>query len=159
MSELLETYLRQLRLPTFLESYRPFASDAAQKNLDYPRYLLALAEQEVQRREHNRIARCIKSARFPVQKEVADFDFSALPTLNKARLLDLARGEYIQRREPVIFVGNPGLGKTHLATRVARCASGQPPIWSMPSSRLRTNTGSRKCSLPRSDFIWSSWMS
>lgn len=125
MSDLLDTYLRQLRLPTFLENYLPFAVDAARQDLDYPRYLLALAEQEVTRREHNRIARRIKAARFPVFKELADFDFSALPNLNKARILDLARGEYIQRREPLIFIGNPGLGKSHLATGLALAACRQ----------------------------------
>jgi DNA replication protein DnaC len=125
MSELLDTYLRQLRLPTFLENYQPFAVDTARQNLDYTRYLLALAEQEVLRREQNRITRRIKAARFSVFKELADFDFSALPNLNKARILDLARGEYIHRREPIIFIGNPGLGKSHLATGLALAACRQ----------------------------------
>jgi DNA replication protein DnaC len=122
---LLETHLRELRLPTFLENYQTFASDAAQNNLDYARFLLALAEQEVARRQKNRIGRCITNAHFPVQKELADFDFSALPGFNKARLLDLARGEYIQNKEPVIFLGNPGLGKTHLATALGMAACHQ----------------------------------
>jgi DNA replication protein DnaC len=122
---LLETYLRQLRLPTFLKNYRQFAVDAARQNLDYPRYLLALAEQEVIQREHNMIQRRIKAARFPVLKELSDFDFSAIPSLNKAQILDLARGEYLQRRETLIFIGNPGLGKTHLAISVALAACRQ----------------------------------
>jgi DNA replication protein DnaC len=109
---LLDTYLRQLHLPAFNRHYLSFAIDAAQKNLDYPRYLLALVEQEVQNREQNRIQRRVKAAHFPVLKEMADFDFSALPNFNKARILDLARGEYITKREPLIFIGNPGLGKT-----------------------------------------------
>jgi DNA replication protein DnaC len=116
---LLDTYLRQLRLPTFLANYRKFAEDASQDNLSYDRFLLALAELEVVQREKNRIQRRIKAARFPVHKELADFDFSALPTLNKAKVLDLARGEYIHRREPILLVGNPGLGKTHVATGLA----------------------------------------
>ena len=116
---LLETHLKALRLPTFLQNYAQFAEDAARNNLDYPRYLLALAEQEVAQREQNRRQRRIKAARFPGLKELADFDFSALPTLNKARVLDLARGEYILKKEPLIFVGNPGVGKTHLATALA----------------------------------------
>ena len=88
---LLETYLRQLRLPTFVQNYRKFAEDAAQNNLAYDRFLLALSEQEVIQREQNRIARRIKAARFPVLKELADFDFSLIPKLNKAKILDLAR--------------------------------------------------------------------
>jgi DNA replication protein DnaC len=124
---LLETYLRQLRLPTFLENYAKFAEDAAQRDLSYDRFLLALAEQEVVRREQNRIVRRIKGARFPVLKELADFDFSLIPQLNKAAILDLARGEYIVQREPILMVGNPGVGKTHIATGLglAACRQGR----------------------------------
>jgi DNA replication protein DnaC len=116
---LLETHLRQLHLPAFVQHYLPFATDAAQKNLDYPRYLLALVEQEINAREQNRIQRRVKAAHFPILKELADFDFSALPGLNKARILDLSRGEYITKHETLIFIGNPGLGKTHLSISLA----------------------------------------
>jgi len=61
-----------------------------QKNLDYPRYLMALVEEEIHTREQSRIRHRVKDAHFPVLKEMADFDFSALPSLNKARILDLA---------------------------------------------------------------------
>lgn len=124
-NDLLESYLHQLRLPGFVRNYQPFAVDAARSNLDYPRYLLALAEQEVNHRELNRIQKRIKLAHFPVLKELADFDFSALPTLNKAQVLDLARGEYIHKREPIVFIGNPGLGKTHLTIALALSACRQ----------------------------------
>lgn len=122
---LLETYLRHLRLPIFLKNYRQVAADAARSNLDYPRFLLSLAEQEVHQREHNLIEKRIKAARFPVLKELADFDFSALPALNKAEILDLTRGEYLQQRETLIFIGNPGLGKTHLAIGISLAACRQ----------------------------------
>ena len=121
-NDLLNTYLRQLRLPTFLKSYPQYATDAAQNNLDHTRFLLALAEQEVNQREHNMIRKRIKDAHFPVYKELADFDFSAIPSLNKALILDLARGEYLQKRQSIIFIGNPGLGKTHLASGLALTA-------------------------------------
>jgi DNA replication protein DnaC len=122
---LLDTYLKQLRLPTFLANYRKFAEDAAQGNLPYERFLLALAELEMAQREKNRIQRRIKAARFPVLKELATFDFSAIPDLNKAKVLDLSRGEYIVHREPIIMVGNPGVGKTHVATGLALAACRQ----------------------------------
>jgi DNA replication protein DnaC len=121
---LLDTYLRQLHLPNFLK-YGQFASDAARNNEDYVRFLLALAQQEVNQREQNVLKKRIAAARFPVAKELADFDFSAVPLLNKAQLLDYARGEYIQKRESLIFIGNPGLGKTHLATGLALAACRQ----------------------------------
>jgi DNA replication protein DnaC len=124
-NDLLESYLRQLRLPSFAHNYQTFAADAARSNLDYTRYLLALAEQEVNKREQNRIQKRVKAARFPVLKELADFDFSALPELNKAQVLDLSRGEYIRKREPIVLIGNPGLGKTHLAISLALSACRQ----------------------------------
>lgn len=122
---LLETYLRQLRLPTFIKNYQVFAADAARNNLDHTRYLQALVEQEIHNRDQNRIERRIKAARFPVLKELADFDFSVLPNLNKALILDMARGEYINNRSTLIFIGNPGLGKTHLAISLAMAACRQ----------------------------------
>lgn len=122
---LLETHLKALRLPTFLKNYRKFAEEAAQADHTYDRFLLALAEQEVAQRERNLIARRIKSARFPVLKELADFDFSCISSPNKQRVLELAQGSYIQKAEPIILVGNPGLGKTHVATGLALAACRQ----------------------------------
>jgi DNA replication protein DnaC len=122
---LLDTYLRALRLPTFLQNYRKFAEEAAQANYSYDRFLLALTEQEIAQRERNRVAGRLKAARFPVLKELADFDFSCLSSPNKQRVLELARGSYIQKAEPIILVGNPGLGKTHVATGIALAACRQ----------------------------------
>lgn len=122
---LLESYLKTLRLAAFRQQYRQVAEDAAGNNLGYDQYLLALAEQEVTQRQINSQRQRIKAARFPVLKELADFDFSAIPQLNKQRVLDLARGEYITRAEPVILVGNPGLGKSHISTGLALAACRQ----------------------------------
>lgn len=119
---LLDSYLRQLRLPTFAKLYPQFAADAARNNHDTVRFLLALAEQEVNQRQLNMLQQRLKTARFPVIKELADFDFSCLPMLNKAQILDLARGEYIQQKQGLILIGNPGLGKTHLALGLASAA-------------------------------------
>lgn len=122
---LLDACLKQLRLPTFLKHWRKFAEDATQANLSYDRYLLSLAEQEVAQREKNREERRIKAARFPILKELADFDFSCVPALNKLQVLDLARGSYMQKAENLLLVGNPGLGKTHVATGLALAACRQ----------------------------------
>ena len=123
--QLLDTYLKQLRLPTVLHSYRKLAEDAARANLGYDRFLLKLVEQEVAQRELNQQTRRIRAARFPMLKELADFDFSAVPKLNKAQVLDLARGAYIAKAEPILLVGNPGLGKSHVATGLALAACRQ----------------------------------
>lgn len=122
---LLESQLRALRLPTFVQNYGRFAEDAARNNQSYDRFLLALAEQEVGQRDLNRQRQSLKAAHFPLLKELADFDFSLLPQLNKQRILDLARGEYIKQTMPIILVGNPGLGKSHIATGLATAACRQ----------------------------------
>jgi DNA replication protein DnaC len=122
---LLDTYLKALRLPAFLQNYAKLAEEAAQADHSYDRFLLALAELEVAQRQRNRIARRIKIARFPVLKELADFDFSCISSPNKQRVLELARGGYIQKAEPILLVGNPGLGKTHIATGLALAACRQ----------------------------------
>ena len=113
---LLESYLKELRLPMFLKHWRSFAQDAAQSDHSYERFLLALAEHEVTQREQNRKERRIKAARFPVLKELSDFDFSSVPELNKAQVIQLAKGDYIPKAESVILIGTPGVGKTHVAT-------------------------------------------
>src|SRR4030042_4570249 len=102
---LLDAYLKALRLPTFLRNYRKFAEDAAQANQGYDRFLLALAEQEVAQRERNRTAQRIQAARFPVLKELADFDFSCISSPDKQRVLELAQGSYIRKVEPILMVG------------------------------------------------------
>jgi len=122
---LLETYFKQLRLPAFARNYRKFAEDAAQANLGYDRYLLALAEQEIAQREAGRQVRYTKAARVPVVKELANFDFSCVPSLNKQRVLELARGAYLDKAESILLVGNPGLGKTHIAIGLALAACRQ----------------------------------
>jgi DNA replication protein DnaC len=124
-NSLLESHLKTLRLATFREQYRQVAEDAAGNNLGYDQYLLALAEQEVAQRHLNSQRQRIKAARFPVLKELADFDFSVIPQLNKQRVLDLARGEYITKAEPILLVGNPGLGKSHIASGLALAACRQ----------------------------------
>lgn len=122
---LLDTYLKQLQLTTFLRNYHKFAEDAASANLNYDRYLLALAEQEIAQRERNRQLRLMKEAHLPVNKELADFDFTLLPQLNKAQVLELTKGHYIRKAEPILLIGNPGLGKTHLAIALSLLACRQ----------------------------------
>ena len=122
---LLESYLKQLRLPVFLHNYRKVAEDATTGQLSYSRFLQALAEQEVAQRERNRQAQLIRAARFPVLKELADFDFSCVPSVNKQAVLELSQGGYITRAETVVLVGNPGLGKSHVASGLALAACRQ----------------------------------
>ena len=123
----LDLALQQLRLPVFGQLYARLAQEAQTTPLSYEGYLLALAEQELAYRHRQRQQQYLKLARFPVFKELADFDFRLLPSLNQARVLTLAEGHYIRSAEPILMVGHPGLGKSHLATAlgVAACRQGR----------------------------------
>ena len=112
---LLAGYLKQLRLTTFIRNHAQFAQDAAAANESYDHFLLALCREEVAQRDHNRQVQRVRTAKFPRPKALTDFDFSAIPQLNKQRILALAGGQYITKAEPIILLGNPGLGKTHIA--------------------------------------------
>jgi DNA replication protein DnaC len=122
---LVEVHLKTLRLTGFVQQYRRYAEDATRTNQPYEQELGALAEHEVGRRAQARQERAIRAARFPVAKELADFDFGSVPSVNKARVLDLAQGHDLQRAESVILVGNPGLGKTHIAIALGLAACRQ----------------------------------
>lgn len=117
--------LRQLRLPTVAANYRKFAQEAAQSRQPYEEYLLALLEHEINQRDINRRKRRVLEARFPVLRTLAEFDFAALPSLSRAKVLELARGEYIARRENVALIGAIGTGKTHIAIALGLAACEQ----------------------------------
>lgn len=123
---LLQHHLKQLRLPTFLKDYEKVAQQCAAEGVDHPRYLLRLSELELLDRERRTVERRIHAARFPGVKSLDSFDFTAIPSLNKMLVLELARCEYITRRENVIALGNSGTGKTHaaLALGLAACQRG-----------------------------------
>ena len=112
---LLESYLKRLRLGTIARMYGKMAEEASRQNQPYEKYLLALVEQEVTRREENTFQMRQKTAGFPVSKSFETFDFSASPGIEKHRMLELAECHWIERAEAVVLVGNPGTGKTHCA--------------------------------------------
>ena len=96
------------------------------EGVDHTAYLLRLAELELLERERRTVERRIREARFPAVKSLDSFDFAAIPSLNKLLVLELARCEYVERRENVIALGNRGTGKTHVALGLglAACQKG-----------------------------------
>jgi DNA replication protein DnaC len=120
--------LRQLRLPTVAANYRKYAQEAAQSRQPYEEYLLALLEHELDQREMNRRQRRLLEARFPVKRTLDEFDFHVIPSLNPAKVMELARCEFIQRHENIAMIGGIGTGKTHLALALAltACEQGHP---------------------------------
>jgi len=124
---LLDHHLKQLKLPTILREYTSIAKVCAQEQADYPAYLLKLVERELIERPQKAAQRRIKAAQFPVIKTLDSFDFTLQPSINEHLVRQLMVGEYIQKHENVLIVGNSGTGKTHLASSLgfAACMQGQ----------------------------------
>src|SRR5690242_4135898 len=94
---LLRSNLKQLRLPTIQAEFEKLAREAATANESYEQYLLRLTELEVAARSANALAARIRQAGFPVHKDFDTFDFSCVPNLSKPKVLELARGEWIEQ--------------------------------------------------------------
>ena len=123
MSEmLLKHNLKTLRLPTMLSEYAQLSREAADADENYEQYLLRLTELEVAARSANALAARIKNAGFPVLKDLETYDFSMMPSLSKQKILELARGQWIEEKTNACFIGNAGTGKTHLSVALGQAA-------------------------------------
>jgi DNA replication protein DnaC len=124
---LLKHHLKVLNLPTMHAECEKIAQRCAADNADHLAFLLQLCELELIERERKAAERRLKAARFPAHKLLDEFDFSARPSINKPLLLQLVQGEYLDKRENLLFVGPSGTGKSHLATALgmAACAQGR----------------------------------
>jgi DNA replication protein DnaC len=124
---LLKANLKQLRLPTMLAEWEKLAREAAAKNEAYENYLLRLTEAEVTTRSANALSARIRTAGFPVIKDFDTFDFAAIPSLPKQKVLELARGQWVEQHSNCCLIGNAGTGKTHVAIALglAICRLGQ----------------------------------
>jgi DNA replication protein DnaC len=124
---LIEFYLKKLKMPTFLREYASMAIVCRNDGSDYQTYLMRLAERELLDREKRAAERRVREADFPVIKTMDTYDFKAQPSVNDQLIRELMRGEYIDKKENVLLIGNPGTGKTHLACALAfaACAQGR----------------------------------
>ena len=107
------------------------AAQCAAEGVDHPQYLFRLAELELIDRHQRMVQRRIRAARFPAVKSLDTFDFLAIPSVNKQLVMELARCEYIERRENIIAAGNSGTGKTLR----------QSPVWREKDDLLRSVPG------------------
>lgn len=124
---LLKHHLKTLKLPIMHDECEKIAQRCAADNADHLSFLLQLSELELIERERKAALRRLKVARFPGHKLLDEFDFHARPSINKPLVLELVKGEYLDKRENILLMGPSGTGKSHLATALgmAACAQGR----------------------------------
>ena len=118
--------LKKLRLPAMTEMLDSYVKQAASSSMSYMDFLSGLVSEEVRHKEQRAVQSRIKSARFPVLKSLDDFDYVFQPSINRKKLAELSSLRFIDNKENILFLGPPGIGKTHLATGlgVKGCESG-----------------------------------
>ena len=114
---------RKLKLPAVARDAIRCAVEAVRQQKDPLVYLVELLETEVEERRQRRAARRTKEAGFPVVKTLEGFDFRRAPHLPETRIRRLFDGDYIKAAEPILFIGEPGTGKTHLASALGEAAA------------------------------------
>ena len=132
--------LKSLQLLHPLQNLDAITQQATQKAWSLRDYLDHLLEGECQRRQTHAIARRIKQARFPVRKELVDFNWNWPTKINRAQVQDLFRLEFVPACANVIFVGGVGLGKTHLATALGQraCEAGHSVLFTTAVGMVNT---------------------
>ena len=116
---------RELRLPAVGRDAIRCAVESTRQGGTPLSYLVELLETERTERRIRLATRRIKEAGFPVLKTLEGFDFNRAPELPEMRIRKLFDGAYIEGAEPVIFLGEPGTGKSHLATALGEAAARQ----------------------------------
>jgi DNA replication protein DnaC len=114
--------LKEIRLSRILDSLEARNRQAIEDKLAYTDFLALLLQDEVARRSHKKLAVRIRRANFRNQKTLEDFDFAFNPKLNRALILDLATGRYIEEKVAVLIAGPTGTGKSHIAQALGHCA-------------------------------------
>jgi DNA replication protein DnaC len=132
--------LKKLRLPAMIEMLDSYVKQAASSSMSYMDFLSGLVSEEVRYKEHRAIQSRIKSARFPVLKSLDDFDYAFQPSINRKKLAELSSLRFIDNKENILFLGPPGIGKTHLSTGlgVKACESGYKVLFTTLNDMVST---------------------
>lgn len=122
MSELhqqIEGYMRALKLKGMISVYQELSDKASKSNFHYEEYLSLILEEELKRKNERSVKTKIIKSRLPYLKTLEGFDFSYQPGLKEKELIQLSSLEFIEKKDNIIFLGPPGVGKTHLSVGLA----------------------------------------
>jgi DNA replication protein DnaC len=130
--------LKKLRLPAMAEMLDSYTKQAVSSSMSYMDFLSGLVTEEMSYKERRGVENRIKSARFPVVKSLDDFDYAFQPSINRKKLEELSSLRFIDNRENVLFLGPPGVGKTHLSTGLAvkACEAGYKVLFTTLNEML-----------------------
>ena len=118
MNEALRKTLRQLRLSGLSQALEVRLQEASSNRLTHEEFLELILQDEVNVRNQRLLARRVKSATFHETRTLEDFDFSFNPSVKRKQIFDLATGQFIREHRDVLFIGPPGVGKSHLAQAI-----------------------------------------
>ncbi|MBF0240346.1 MAG: ATP-binding protein, partial [SAR324 cluster bacterium] len=142
----LDQTLKTLKLPAILGGYKEISRQATQANAGYEQFLLTLTEREIERRQARQSQQRLKEARFPQLKPLENTDLDKWPSMNPIQIREYAQGEYIQKHENIIFIGQHGTGKTHaaIALGIEACRQGYRTFFTTAASLVNTLVESRE---------------
>jgi DNA replication protein DnaC len=137
--------LKKLRLSGVLQSLDIRQKQAADDNLSHPEFLYRILTDEVERREGKQLHHRLRRASFEDLRSLEDFDFHFNPKVPKAKVIDIATCNFIEKRENVLVVGPTGTGKSHIAQAIGHraCQAGYSVLYIQAHDMLTQLRASR----------------
>lgn len=122
---------KELNLVSFAEKYKSISKQCEDEKLSFENFLKKLVNLELEERHHRKIKRLLKNAKIPVVKDINNFLIDRLPDINKSKIEQLSKGDFIDRGNNLLIFGNPGTGKTHLSIALTRewCNAGRKVLF------------------------------
>jgi DNA replication protein DnaC len=118
MKREIKEYSQKLNLPVIADRWSELAEQASKDNVPYSQFLFSLLELEITEKQERMKSTLLKFARFPYRKTINQFDFTVQLDLDERRIRELMNLSFLDNKENLIFLGPPGIGKTHLAVAI-----------------------------------------
>lgn len=120
--EQLKADLDYLQLGRAAECFAALADEAKEAGQTHVEYLSKVVAEQAAATQNRRLSARLRYARFPFRRAITDFDFDFQPSIDRKLVEDLATLRFIEEKRPLVFLGQPGCGKTHLAVALATLA-------------------------------------